>query len=123
LGHRAGDEMLRMVAQRIRSSLREMDTAARIGGDEFVIISEDLTNYLDAGIIAEKIMGQISLPYSIDGDVCYLGVSIGISIFPFDGDELDTLIRKADAAMYRIKESGKGGYRFFEPTKYGLNKT
>ncbi|MBF0508078.1 MAG: diguanylate cyclase [Deltaproteobacteria bacterium] len=122
LGHRAGDEVLRMMAQRIRSSLREMDTAARIGGDEFVIISEDLTNYLDAGIIAQKIMGQISLPCGIDGDVCHLGVSIGISIFPFDGDDLDTLIRKADAAMYRIKESGKGGYRFFEPTKYGLEK-
>ncbi|MBF0552693.1 MAG: diguanylate cyclase [Deltaproteobacteria bacterium] len=123
LGHRAGDEVLRMMAQRIRSSLRDMDTAARVGGDEFVIISEDLNNYADAGIIAEKIMGQISLPCGIDGDVCHLGVSIGISIFPFDGDELDTLIRKADAAMYRIKESGKGGYLFFEPTKYGLIRT
>lgn len=112
MGHRVGDEVLRSVARRLKGSLRESDYLFRIGGDEFAVILNHLTRDTDAAIIAEKILRVMNDALSIEGKSIYLGSSIGISIYPKDGEDADILIRKADTALYEAKKERRT-YRFF----------
>jgi diguanylate cyclase (GGDEF)-like protein len=114
-GHAEGDELLKNVAKRLRSSLRASDTLARQGGDEFTVLLPDLTCVEDATIIAGKIMDEFKLPFSVAGQDFRATVSIGISVYPRDGDNADLLLKNADIAMYKVKASGKNGYKFFNP--------
>jgi diguanylate cyclase (GGDEF)-like protein len=82
------------------------------GGDEFIGICGRIATPWDAGIVAEKMLAVLSEPFPIKGHVCSIGASIGISIYPQDGDDVETLVNKADAAMFRVKESGKNGYAY-----------
>jgi diguanylate cyclase (GGDEF)-like protein len=111
-GHDAGDEALKEVAKRLRSALRETDTAARIGGDEFLLVVTDLRSADDAANLADKIVGFIAQPIPFKGELIKVGVSIGIALFPRDDDNPDGLIKLADEAMYEVKKSGKNGFRF-----------
>ncbi len=112
-GHEVGDLLLIEVAKRMASSTRSSDTVARMGGDEFIGICGRITAPMDAAVVAKKIIAALSEPFRIKGLELTIGVSVGISIYHLDGDDAETLVNKADAAMYRVKESGKGGYRFF----------
>lgn len=113
LGHEAGDLVLNATGQRIRSCTRSSDTVARMGGDEFIGVCGRISAPRDAAFVAEKILEALSAPVDIGGNEYAIGASIGISIYPLDGDDVETLLNKADAAMYRVKETGKGGYAFF----------
>lgn len=103
MGHAKGDSLLRLVAARINESIRKEDTIARFGGDEFLIIAGSLNSRQDAAQVAENTLAYFSEPFVIEGQELFIGASIGISIFPDDGDDTDALIRNADAAMYRAK--------------------
>lgn len=116
LGHEAGDVVLQVVAKRFRKTIRESDTVARIGGDEFVILLEELDSS-DAGLlVAEKLLECLEEPILVGGRECRLGASIGIARFPEDAMDSDELLRCADEAMYAVKTSGRNGYKLYEPT-------
>ena len=112
LGHDAGDYTLQEVARRLLSCVRETDTVARIGGDEFLIIATEINSPDNAAQIAEKIIQAVSQPVMIHGRQALIGASIGIALFPDHSDDKDQLIKLADEAMYKVKNSGKNGYRF-----------
>jgi diguanylate cyclase (GGDEF)-like protein/PAS domain S-box-containing protein len=112
LGHDVGDEVLKLVAARIENFLRKSDYIFRLGGDEFTIILNDLIDSTDVAKVADKIRKEISLPYSIKNHPIYITGSIGISIYPDDGSNVESLVKNADMAMYAAKEA-KQGYRFF----------
>jgi diguanylate cyclase (GGDEF)-like protein len=112
-GHELGDLLLNAVGKRLMECVRETDTVARIGGDEFTVLLGDLHNPGDAAAVAQLIVQALSNPFPIKGVTCTIGVSIGISCFPVDGDDAEQLIAAADAAMYRVKNSGKNGYAFW----------
>lgn len=115
LGHAIGDQLLQSVAERLMSIIRSSDTASRQGGDEFVMV---LTEVSDKEALAAKINDIrhiISAPYNIAGHELRIGVTIGVSIFPDDGDNAEMLIRNADAAMYCAKENGREQFQFFRP--------
>lgn len=114
LGHDAGDDVLRRTARRLEGVTREIDTVARIGGDEFLIILTDLTTQQDAAIVADKILDSINEPYFFSGQRIDIGVSIGIAIFPSPNMVANAahLIKEADKAMYSVKNSRKNGYAF-----------
>lgn len=109
-GHQAGDQILTLIAQRLKDALRQVDTAARLGGDEFGVVLADLAIGTDAEVVAKKILDRITLPFSIKNRECRLGASIGISFYPDHGGSADELISLADGAMYLVKRRGKGGY-------------
>lgn len=111
-GHDAGDRVLREVALRLRSAVRAADTAARIGGDEFVVVLHELTHAQAAGDVADKILRTLALPIDYNGHTLQVGASIGIAIFPDHAEDLDELRRVADKAMYAVKASGKNRYQF-----------
>jgi len=111
-GHKAGDILLTAVADRLRHTIRDCDLVARIGGDEFVILLENLT-YDQSYRKASEMSKSISHPYMINDNEVYISSCIGISTFPNDGDDMETLISKADAAMYNVKKNGKDGFSFF----------
>jgi diguanylate cyclase (GGDEF)-like protein len=113
LGHPVGDELLKAVAERLRSSAREIDTVARFGGDEFAVIAADIGEPADAAILAEALIASLSAPFSIEGNDIRSGASIGISIFGADDPDAETLLSHADVALYRAKSEDRGGYRFF----------
>jgi diguanylate cyclase (GGDEF)-like protein/PAS domain S-box-containing protein len=113
LGHRAGDAVLREVAQRLAGCVRKADTLARQGGDEFVIVIPDLPQAADCGVVAEKILRALELPFHADGREFAIGASIGISIYPEDAGDGDALLRNADAAMYRAKQHGRNQFRYY----------
>ncbi len=113
LGHEAGDAVLKVVANRLSACVRETDTVARVGGDEFLVILQDLKEPPQGGEVAKKIVATLSQPVAIAGQARYLGVSVGISVYPDHGEDADTLVKHADAAMYAVKNDGKNGYRFF----------
>ena len=113
LGHLVGDGLLQSMAQRLRVSLREGDTLARIGGDEFMLLLPQVRTRENAAAIAQKIIASLKLPFRIDGHEIYSGMSIGIAVYPDDGDTLETLIKHADLAMYHAKDHGRNDYRFF----------
>jgi diguanylate cyclase (GGDEF)-like protein len=113
LGHEAGDRVLVEVARRLKKCVREMDTVSRLGGDEFMIILTDVHETRDVVKVAEKILKNLSQPFDLNGNEYFIGGSIGISLYPADGTDVDTLIRHADAAMYRAKDEGREGYQFY----------
>jgi diguanylate cyclase (GGDEF)-like protein/PAS domain S-box-containing protein len=113
LGHRAGDAMLREVAQRLALCVRRADTLARHGGDEFVIVISDVQADSDCALVAEKVLRSLSGEFHLEGRALRLGASIGISLFPNDAGDGDALLRNADAAMYRAKQLGRNQFRFF----------
>lgn len=113
LGHATGDQLLKEVAQRLLACVRKEDTVARLGGDEFIILLEDITETKEPAHIASEIRSLFQTPFQIGGHALYLTPSIGISLYPQDGDDTDTLVRNADAAMYRAKERGRNAYEFY----------
>ena len=113
LGHDVGDRLLVEVASRLVSCVRAEDTVARQGGDEFVVFLPRIHAGRDAAILAEKLQGSLLVPFLIEGRELCIGSSIGIAIFPDDGDDVDTLLKSSDTAMYQVKETGRNGYRFF----------
>lgn len=115
-GHGEGDHLLRGVASRIRQCLRKGDTLARVGGDEFVALLPDLASPGDAEPIAQKILDTLRAPFRLKHGDFRVTVSIGISLFPRDGEIADVLIQHADIAMYQVKRSGKNGFCFFDPS-------
>ncbi len=119
LGHKVGDALLSQVSQRMKASIRSSDTIARMGGDEFIGVCGFITAPGDAATVAEKIIKILSEPFFIKGNECCIGVSVGISLYPQDGDDVESLVSKADAAMYRVKENGKGCYQYYSDTRPG----
>jgi diguanylate cyclase (GGDEF)-like protein len=115
-GHPAGDKLLKTVADRLRGLVRETDTIARMGGDEFVIVQAPITDPAQATSLAQAIIAEISEPFDIDGHRAVIGASIGIAIGPGDGSRPDKLLRNADLALYKAKDDGRGTFRFFEAT-------
>jgi diguanylate cyclase (GGDEF)-like protein/PAS domain S-box-containing protein len=115
LGHNAGDALLAEIAARLRATLREGDVIARMGGDEFVVLIEEFGEPAQVGEVAKKVLDTVSWPYGVQGQESQVTASIGISTFPDDGKDAQALLRSADMAMYRAKEQGKNGFRFFAP--------
>ena len=113
LGHLVGDGLLQAVAQRLRGSLREGDTLSRIGGDEFMLLLPHIRNRDNAAFIADKILASLKQPFHIEGHEIFVGISIGIAVFPDDGDTIESLVKHADTAMYHAKDSGRNDYKFF----------
>ena len=114
LGHRAGDSLLRAVAERLSNTLHGEDTLARLGGDDFVLV-QFIKSVEDAAALAQRILGVLARPFTVDGKQLNVAASIGISIYPNDGRDFVELLKNADAALYHAKESGKGTWRFFAP--------
>lgn len=114
LGHAAGDELLQSVSKRLLATLRESDTVSRQGGDEFVILLSEVAHPEDAGKGAEKILESLREPHSVGGKELQINGSIGISVYPHDGQNAEELIQCADTAMYHAKEGGRNSFRFFE---------
>jgi diguanylate cyclase (GGDEF)-like protein/PAS domain S-box-containing protein len=115
LGHSVGDELLRQVAERIQEHVREGDTVARLGGDEFTLLVPGITAEEDAAKIARKICEAIHDPFWIDGRELFVTTSVGVSVYPSDGHDAETLVRNADSAMYRAKEQGRDNYQLYTP--------
>ena len=115
LGHDLGDQLLRQVADRLVVDVRESDTVARLGGDEFVVILNSIIGQESASDAAQRILSIFSKPFIIDGRQIYSNASIGIAIFPDDGQDVEGLLKCADAAMYHSKAEGRSNYRFFSP--------
>lgn len=115
LGHPTGDELLRLVAQRLRACVKETDTISRVGGDEFFVIQTDVGNASDAERLARRIADAVRLPYDLHGHSVVIDVSIGIALAPDDGKDANELLKNADMALYGAKAAGRGIYRFFEP--------
>jgi diguanylate cyclase (GGDEF)-like protein/PAS domain S-box-containing protein len=114
-GHHVGDQLLRRIAERTRGCVREIDTVCRLGGDEFVVVLPELHEAADAAAVARKLLSTLSEHYLIDDRSLSITPTVGISIYPRDGADPDTLVRSADAAMYHAKESGKNRYWFYRP--------
>lgn len=113
LGHEFGDQLLKMVAARIKSAVRAQDTVARLGGDEFTVILEGVLRPEDAAPVAEKVLMQMSLPFKLEQHEASVTSSIGIALYPASASNSEELMRAADNAMYRVKDSGRNGYQFF----------
>ncbi|MEO7208300.1 MAG: EAL domain-containing protein [Steroidobacteraceae bacterium] len=116
LGHEAGDILLCLVADRLRGQLREGDGLARVGGDEFVVLIENYDNSIALSACAQRLVEQLSTPYLLGKKDCHVTVSIGISTFPVDGSDTQTLLKAADVAMYRAKETGRNNYQYYLPS-------
>jgi diguanylate cyclase (GGDEF)-like protein len=115
LGHAVGDALLRVVADRLRSTIREADTAARLGGDEFAVLIEDAVDLDDAAALADRIAAAIASPTSVAGQEVNVRVSLGVALSPEGGESVDELLTNADAAMYVAKAAGKGRSAVYEP--------
>jgi diguanylate cyclase (GGDEF)-like protein/PAS domain S-box-containing protein len=113
LGHDAGDQLLRTIAARLESSLRQGDTVARLGGDEFALILNDHERVEDISDVAQRVLAAVGQPLHIRGEEISVTCSMGISVYPQDGESGDALLKNADAAMYRAKDLGRGGYQFY----------
>ncbi len=113
LGHQHGDALLCSVSARLTGCLREVDTVARQGGDEFIVLLNSIASPGDAAIVAQKILAALSEPHLIEGQELHAGASIGIAIYPQDGDTAEALLKNSDMAMYHAKEMGRNNYQFF----------
>jgi diguanylate cyclase (GGDEF)-like protein len=113
LGHGAGDAMIKACGERLSKVLREDDSVARFGGDEFVLVLENLSKASDAAIVAEKVLACCAEPFVIDERELHVSASIGVSIYPEDGTDGEALLKNADTAMYRAKDKGRGNYQFY----------
>jgi len=110
-GHDGGDTLLSMVAARLVAAVRQEDTVARLSGDEFVIVLSDLSHVDDVAKLASKVIQAVSQPYSIQGCRVNMTTSVGVSIYPTHGEEVGTLMKSADMALYEAKRTGKNDYR------------
>ncbi len=113
-GHAAGDELLAEVAKRLRRELRPTDTLARIGGDEFVAVLSQAVTPAYVSEVATRLLAELTRPFRVDTHTIEIGASAGIALYPDDGSTVDSLLRAADTALYRVKDEGRGGLRFFE---------
>ena len=113
LGHGVGDMMIRVCGERLKALLREDDTVARFGGDEFVLLLENLSSPSDAAVLAKKALACFEEPFLTGGHELHISASIGVSVYPEDGVDAETLVKNADTAMYRAKERGRGSYCFY----------
>ncbi|RFC34512.1 MAG: PAS domain S-box-containing protein/diguanylate cyclase (GGDEF) domain-containing protein [Candidatus Nitrotoga sp. MKT] len=120
LGHKTGDNVLVEVAKRLTACARTEDTVARQGGDEFIVFMPNLEDAHSASAMAERLQRHLALPYFVDGHEVRIGTSIGIALFPDDGQDADTLLKNSDSAMYQVKDSGRNHYMFFAPHMYKL---
>jgi diguanylate cyclase (GGDEF)-like protein/PAS domain S-box-containing protein len=118
LGHDTGDELLKIIAERLKNSIRITDVAARLGGDEFILILNGINTSESAAIFADKIINIILQPIKIHQHELYISISIGISFFPNDGADYQSLIKSADLALYSAKEKGRNNYQFCTPKMY-----
>ncbi|PLX83727.1 MAG: GGDEF domain-containing protein [Desulfuromonas sp.] len=112
-GHAVGDELLKMVADRLRSCVRSTDTVARLGGDEFVVVLTSITKMHDVTAMARKILDELCRPFSLIGVEIHSSGSIGVALYPSDGEDEETLLKNADTAMYAAKDHGRNNYQFF----------
>ncbi|MGE5096347.1 MAG: PAS domain S-box protein [Betaproteobacteria bacterium] len=115
LGHRVGDELLKELARRIRGVLRQTDLLARISGDEFIVLLEDVAEASAPERVARKMLDEVRRPFQVDGHEIHVSGSIGLALHPDDGTDAETLLKNADAAMYHAKELGRNGFRPFSP--------
>ncbi|MBI1890222.1 MAG: EAL domain-containing protein [Burkholderiales bacterium] len=113
LGHHWGDELLKLASQRLKAHVREGDTVARQGGDEFIIVLPNLHMPDDAAAVAAKLIEAMSAPYELNGKELTVTISVGISVLPQDADDMDSLTKHADAAMYHAKQSGRNNFQFY----------
>ncbi|HTH15409.1 MAG TPA: diguanylate cyclase [Magnetospirillum sp.] len=113
LGHEAGDHVLREVSARLAACVRSSDTVARVGGDEFVVVVEEIQRSAEAALVARKIVDALARPFDYQGHVCQIGASIGVAVFPDDGNSMEEVSKAADVAMYRVKHAGRNGFCFF----------
>jgi len=113
LGHQVGDKLLYEVSKRIHHAMRDSDIVARLGGDEFLVMMDMIKHPQDAALIAQKIIYALQVEFFIDGKEIFIGASVGISIFPKDGSDVDSLIKAADIAMYQVKNRGKNNHCFY----------
>jgi diguanylate cyclase (GGDEF)-like protein len=115
LGHPVGDKLLVEVADRLSACVRQVDTVARFGGDEFAVVQVGPERVEDVAILAQRIIDVLSAPYDVDGHQVVVGASIGVSLVPADGSDPDTVLKHGDIALYRAKADGRGTFRFFKP--------
>jgi len=115
LGHSSGDEVLVAVAERLKSCLREEDTVARVGGDEFLVLLSGITRDSDVGAMARKLLKILAEPFTLKTRELFLSASIGVGLYPNDGTDAETLVANVDTAMYRAKEAGRNNFQFFTP--------
>ncbi len=113
LGHHIGDLLLQAVTHRLHGCVRQGDVLARLGGDEFVLVLCSLSQAGEAAMVADKVLKELERPFAVDGHELHAGASIGIGMYPSDGQDVDALMRSADTAMYHAKENGRGNYQFF----------
>jgi diguanylate cyclase (GGDEF)-like protein len=121
LGHDVGDELLKAVSERLKGCVREVDTVARMGGDEFTIILEGVASETSIVVVAKRIAESISTSFDLKGHSVTIGVSIGITVYPHDDHGVDELLRHADSAMYRAKQHGGSGFHFHEASGYSTH--
>lgn len=112
-GHKVGDHVLQIIAQRLTASVRESDTVSRVGGDEFVCFMSNLHDIEDSRVVASRILDEVLKPVVVDGHVLAVSTSIGVALWPADAESVDQLLRFADMAMYTVKQRGKNGVGFF----------
>jgi len=115
LGHAVGDELLREVAARMQGAIRDSDTVCRIGGDEFIVALNDVVDHKEASHLAGRLLRPLARPFMIGGHEIYVTASVGIAIFPEDGGGSESLVKKADSAMYHAKSRGRNNYQFYHP--------
>jgi diguanylate cyclase (GGDEF)-like protein/PAS domain S-box-containing protein len=115
LGHGAGDELLKDIARRLQAAVRSGDTVARIAGDEFAVVLADLTRPEDAAVVAQKLIESLVASVDVGGHEVFVTASIGIALFPNDGNDAEALLAAADAAMYRAKQAGRNSFQFYTP--------
>ena len=122
LGHAVGDAVLQLVARRAEAVVRDSDTVSRHGGDEFLVLLTEVSKGADAALIAAKLLAAVAAPSRIGEHELRLSASLGIAVYPEDGDATDTLIGRADAAMYRAKKDGPGCFRFHDEAIFGAGE-
>ncbi|MDP1634057.1 MAG: GGDEF domain-containing protein, partial [Gallionellaceae bacterium] len=113
LGHDAGDLLLKGVAGRLRLTIRDSDTVARVGGDEFILLLNNISTEANAALVAAKILTALAVPFDLMGQHGHVGGSIGIALFPDDANDTRELVKQADEAMYLAKQSGKNNCKFY----------
>ena len=118
LGHSVGDKLLQAVSLRLQTCIRKGDTLSRFGGDEFTLLLPGIKHCDDAVLITEKILQEVKNPFQIGDHEIHIGASIGIAVYPESGETMDTLIKSADIAMFRVKKTGKDGYQIFNPNMH-----